>query len=104
MELKAQARIDEESKKRLEAEKRRKANVDREVMERAKAAVLALSPQARLALAAEYREGDGAGRSSSWDNKKENFRDALERIQFSAWLQKRLTCSEAVESQLVKNN
>jgi hypothetical protein len=102
--LKAQARIAEESKKRVEAEKRRKANADREVMERAKEAVLALSPQARLALAAEYRERDGAGRPSSWENKKENFRDALERIQFSVWLQKRLTCSEAVESQSVKNN
>ncbi len=95
--LKVQARIEEESKKRIEAEKRRKASADRESMDRAKEAVLALSPQARLALATEYREGDGAGKSSSWDNKKENFRDALERIQFSVWLQKRLACSESVE-------
>ena len=43
VELKAQARISEESKKRVEAEKRRKANADREVMECAKEAVLALS-------------------------------------------------------------
>ena len=89
-ELEEQAQVAAETKKRAEAEKRRNAKADNEAIERAKEAVLALAPEARLALAAEYRQGDGAGRSSSWDDNKENFRDALERIQFNVWLQKRL--------------
>ncbi len=56
-------------------------------MEKAKAAVKALPALERLMLAEEYRQGDGAGRSASWDAVKGDFRDALERIQFNAWLQ-----------------
>ena len=103
-ELEEQVRVAAETKKREEAEKRRKAKEDNEAMKHAKDAVLALSPEDRLALAIEYREGDGADRSASWDSKKENFRDALERIQFSVWLQKRLMCSKATESCPVKIN
>jgi len=86
---KEQARLAAESEKRAEAERRKKTQQDRDARERAKEAVLALSPEARLALAAEYRQGDGAGRAVSWDDGKGNFRDALERIQFNVWLQKR---------------
>jgi hypothetical protein len=41
----------------------------------------------RLVLAEEYRQGDGSGRSASWDASKGAFRDSLERIKFNAWLQ-----------------
>jgi len=40
-------------------------------------------------LAEEYRQGPGAARSASWDAGKGAFRDPMERIQFTAWLQAR---------------
>jgi len=75
---------------------------DMEARKRAKASVLALSLEACLTLAAEYREDDGAGRALSWDNEKGIFRDPMERIPFNIWLQKRLARSEAVESEPAK--
>ena len=90
--LEEQPRAVANLEKRAEAERWSKKKAEMEAMDRAKKAVLALSPEARLALAAEYREGYGVGRSSSWEDEKEDFSDALERIQFRAWLQKRLAC------------
>jgi hypothetical protein len=54
--------------------------------ERAKEAVQALAPEASLA----DRQGDGAAWSGSWDDKKGDFRDAIESIRFKVWLQKQL--------------
>lgn len=85
--LKAQAKAEAAAKKRAEAENRLQAKAEREALERARVAVSALPPDERLALAEEYRKGPGAGRSASWDSRKGDFRDALERIQFNAWLQ-----------------
>ena len=87
--LAAQARESADAARCAEAEKRAKAKADREAKDRVKATVQALPPAARLALAAEYRQGDGAALSVSWDAGKGNFRDALERIQFNVWLQKK---------------
>jgi hypothetical protein len=53
-----------------------------------------MPPEERLALAEEYRRGDGAGRSSSWDGGKGDFRDPLERIQFNVWLQTKFKDSQ----------
>lgn len=89
-ELEAQARAAAEASQRAEAAKRAKAKADREAKERAKAAALALPAAARLALAAEYRQGDGAAHSASWDAAKGDFSVVLERIQFMAWLQRKL--------------
>jgi plasmid replication initiation protein len=88
--LEAQAREAADTARHVEAENRNKAKADREAKDRAKAAVLALPPEARLALAAEYRQEAGAALSVSWDDGKGDFRDPLERIQFKVWLQKRL--------------
>jgi len=85
--LKAKAREEAEAKQRAEAERRAQAKAEREALERAKAAVAALTAMERLMLAEEYRQGAGAGRSASWDAVKGDFRDPMERIQFKAWLQ-----------------
>jgi len=45
-------------------------------------------------LAEEYRQGDWAARSASWDAVKGDFRDAMERIQFNAWLQARFKAQD----------
>lgn len=89
-ELKAQAQAAAEAKKRAEAAQRAKAKAEREAKERANAAILALPPAALLALACVYRQGEGAGRSASWDDKKGDFREAMERLQFKVWLQKQV--------------
>jgi hypothetical protein len=88
--LKAQAVQAADSARCAEAGRRAQAKAEREAMERGKAAALALDPEDRLALAAEYRQGDGAARSASWDEGKGDFRATLERIQFKAWLQHKL--------------
>ena len=88
--LKEQARAAAAAARRAEAEQRAKARDGRAALERAKEAARALAPEARLALAAEYRQGDGAARSGSWDDKKGDFRNTIESIQFKAWLQKKL--------------
>lgn len=85
--LKAKAKEEAEAKKRAEAELRAQAKAEREALARAQAAVKALPALERLMLAEEYRQGAGAGRSASWDAVKGDFRDAMERIQFNAWLQ-----------------
>ena len=90
--LAAQARESADAARCAEAEKRAKAKADREAKDRVKATVQALPPAARLALAAEYRQGDGAALSASWDAGKGNFRDALERIQFNVWLHRKVAC------------
>lgn len=84
--LEAQAREAADSARRIEAGKRAKAKADREATDRAKAAVQSLPPESRSALASEYRQGAGAARSASWDDKKGDFSNTLERIQFNAWL------------------
>jgi hypothetical protein len=71
-------------------EKRREALKAEYIREQAQKAVQSLSPEARLALAVEYIRGDGALRSGSWDEVKGDFTNKLERIQFSAWLLRRL--------------
>jgi plasmid replication initiation protein len=91
--LKEQARVAAESARRAEADKRAKARAEREALDRAKEAVQALAPEVRLALAAEYRQGDGAAWSGSWDDKKGDFRDTIESIQFKVWLQKKFAHS-----------
>jgi len=88
--LKAQARTAADSTKRTEAEKRAKAKADREAKDRINAAILALAPEARLALATEYRQGGGVA-LSAWDEKKGGFRDPMENIAFNLWLQKNLS-------------
>jgi plasmid replication initiation protein len=90
-ETEAKAREAADAARRAEAEKRGKAKADREAKDRAKAAVLALAPEARRALADEYREG-GASVRSAWDEKKGGFHDAMENIAFNLWLQKRVAC------------
>jgi Initiator Replication protein len=85
--LKQPAETAAQANKRAEAESRAKLRAEREAFEQARAAVLALSPAERLALAAEYRSGAGAGRSASWDEAKGDFRVPLERAQFNTWLQ-----------------
>lgn len=71
-------------------EKRREALKAEYIREQAQKAVQSLAPEARLALAVEYIRGDGATRSGSWDEAKGDFTNKLERIQFSAWLLRRL--------------
>jgi hypothetical protein len=83
---KAKAKEEAEARKRAEAEQRAQAKAEREAVDRAKAAVAALTALERLMLAEEYRLGTGAGRSASWDAGKGVFRDQMERIQFTAWL------------------
>jgi len=78
-----------EAKKREEAEKWRQSRAAADAVARARGVVQALSPEARLALAAEYRQGDGAGTSASWDEEKGDFRSPMERIPFNLWLQKK---------------
>jgi hypothetical protein len=88
--LAAQAQAAAEAAKRAEADKRAKAKAQRDAKDAIKAAVQALPPAARLALAAEYRQGDGAALSASWDAGKGDFNDTLERIQFKVWLEKKI--------------
>jgi hypothetical protein len=40
-------------------------------------------------LAAEYRQGEGAAASATWDEAKNDFRSPMERIPFNLWLQKK---------------
>lgn len=90
---KAKAKQETEARKRAEAEQRAQAKAEREAVDRAKAAVAALTALERLMLAEEYRLGTGAGRSASWDAGKGVFRDQMERIQFTAWLVARFKAS-----------
>jgi hypothetical protein len=87
--LTVQAREAATSARRADAEKRAKTQADRDALEQAKQAIAALSPEDYLALAAEYRQGEGRERAASWDNGKGKFRNGLESIQFKAWLQTR---------------
>jgi hypothetical protein len=89
--IKEQARVAAATARRAEAEQRAKEKAEREALDRAKEAMQALAPEVRLALAAEYRQGDGAAWSGSWDDKKGEFRDAIESIRFKVWLQKKIT-------------
>jgi hypothetical protein len=88
--IKEQARVAAASARRAEAEQRAKEKAERAALDRAKEAMQALAPETRLSLAAEYRQGDGAAWSGSWDAKKGEFRDAIESIQFKVWLQKKI--------------
>jgi plasmid replication initiation protein len=88
--IKEQARLVAASARRAEAERQAKARAEREALDRAKEAVQALAPETRLGLAAEYRLGDGAACSGSWDDKKGDFRNSIESIQFKVWLQKKV--------------
>jgi hypothetical protein len=94
IEMKEQARIAAESQRREEFEKRKILNEKNEAIERAKEIVLALSDEARLDFAAEYRKGYGADKSSSWDEGKGIFRNTLEKIQFTIWIQKQIIKAE----------
>jgi len=89
-ETEAKAREAANSARRAEAEKQAKAKGDREAKDRIKAAVLALAPEAKRALADEYKAG-GAVVRSAWDEKKGGFRDSMENIAFNLWLQKRVS-------------
>jgi len=88
-ETEAKAREAADSTRRAEAEKRAKDKTDSEAKDRVKAAVLALAPEAKRALADEYKAG-GASVRSAWDEKKGGFREAMENIAFNLWLQKRV--------------
>lgn len=83
---KEKAKQEAEAKRRFEAEQRAKAKAEREALEKAKATIRALPALQRLMLAEEYRQGSGAEFSTSWDAIKGDFRNAIERIQFNAWL------------------
>lgn len=92
--LQAQAKAAAAEKQRAEAERRAQARADREALERARVAVRALTAQERLSLADDYRQGEGATRSASWEAAKGDFRDPLERIQFSVWLQTKFRAAQ----------
>jgi hypothetical protein len=88
--LKARASEAAESAKRAEAARRAKERAEGEATDRAKDAMNALPPEAVLAFAAEYRQGDGASYSRSWSDGKGDFCEIMEKIQFKAWLVKKL--------------
>jgi len=92
---KAQARAAAESAKRAEAEKKARERAEQEATSRAKKAMNALPPEAVLAYAAEYRQGDGAAWSGSWDEGKGAFRNRMENLLFKAWLVKQLKAGHA---------
>ena len=74
---------------REEANRKKAEKSKREAKEASKAAILALSADERVSYARLYMAGDGAERSGSWNETKGDFREAMERIQFCAWLEKR---------------
>ena len=94
-ELKAKAAAAAEAQKRAEAEQRAKKRAEREAEDRAKDAINALPPEALLAFAAAYRQGDGAATSTSWNDAKGDFGKTMERIQFKVWLLKQFKTGQA---------
>lgn len=83
-----QAKAAEE--KRQAADKRR-ADLEAEfARELANQAIQALSLDAKRALLREYIEEAGEDKAKSCNRDKATFRDAMERIQFTAWMRKRL--------------
>jgi hypothetical protein len=92
--LKAQAAAAADAQKRAEAGQRAKQRAEREAEDRAKDAINALPPEAVLAFAATYRQGDGAANAKSWSDAKGDFGAALERLQFKAWLLKQFKAGQ----------
>ena len=87
--LKAKARDAAEAKKREEAEKRRQDQAKIKATEKAKESMSALSPEQRAIYAREWLDSGKAGRAV-WDDKRGDFREAVDRIGFKLWLQNRL--------------
>lgn len=83
-----QAKIEEERRKVLA---KRRSELEAEFLrERTNEAVNALSPADKRAWAGHYIDEVGNEKAKTYNAETAEFRDALERIQFSGWLRKRL--------------
>lgn len=86
-----QAKAAEEKRKAME---KRRADLEAEfVRELTTQAIQALSLDAKRALGREYVDEAGEDKAKSYNGDKATFRDTLERIQFTAWMRKRLAPS-----------
>jgi hypothetical protein len=86
----AQARAEAQASKRRDARQRRRNQQEQAAQQQARAAVSALSPAARRALAQDYRQGAGAALATTWDDALDEPRDALARLHFTRWLHQRV--------------
>ncbi|MGZ8212922.1 MAG: replication initiation protein [Methylosarcina sp.] len=87
-EREAQGKIEEEQ---LKAKEKRRAELEAEYLrERTKEAVSALSIDDKRTWAQRYLDEAGGEKAKSYNSETADFRDKLERIQFLAWLRKRL--------------